>query len=303
VTLPPTIVVVGDVMIDILVQPSGPIREGTDTPARIRRAPGGSGANQAAWLARAGNRVIFLGRVGAREHDEECRLLREGGVEPHLGADADMPTGMVVNLIAPDGQRSFLTDRGANDALGAVDLDPTHLVGVQLLHVSGYAFSAPAPRAAVCAFLEAAAVCGVPVSVDPASSALLQAVGPAAFRAWTRSATLCIVNADEAALLAESDDLAEQLRVLAAHYGTVVVKRGPLGAAAARGEERWSYPAPRVQVLDTTGAGDAFLAAFVSARLRGSAMEQCLEAGIRAGSAATTHLGGRPPREADAAEI
>jgi sugar/nucleoside kinase (ribokinase family) len=298
VTSPPAIVVVGDVMIDILVQPSGPIREGTDTPARIRPAGGGSGANQAAWLARAGNRVVFLGRGGAREHDEQCRLLAAWGVEPHLGADVDVPTGTVVNLIAPDGQRSFLTDRGANDTLGAADLDSTHLVGARLLHVSGYALSASGPRAAVRAFIEEAVVRDVPVSVDPASSALLQAVGPAAFMEWTHRATLCIVNADEAALLAGTDDLAEQLRVLAAHYGTVVVKRGPHGAAAARGEERWSYPAPRVQVLDTTGAGDAFLAAFVTARLRGAAMELCLQAGVQAGSAATTHLGGRPPREA-----
>ena len=60
------------------------------------------------------------------------------------------------------------------------------------------------------------------------------------------------------------------------------------------GQTRWSAPAPAVEAIDTTGAGDAFAAAFVAARLAGEDVEACLVRAVAAGAAATTRLGGRP---------
>ena len=61
----PRVLVIGDVMTDVIVVPEGPLVRGSDRRASIRSRPGGSGANQAVWLAAAGARTSFVGRVGA----------------------------------------------------------------------------------------------------------------------------------------------------------------------------------------------------------------------------------------------
>src|SRR5271170_3946795 len=99
--------VVGDVMIDVIVRPEGPIAVGADRRARIVARPGGSGANQAVWLARFGVKARFVGRVGAADHAPETAILRQAGVEAHLAADEARQTGRLIALIDPSGERSF----------------------------------------------------------------------------------------------------------------------------------------------------------------------------------------------------
>ena len=82
---------------------------------------------------------------------------------------------------------------------------------------------------------------------------------------------------------------------LAEKFALVVIKRGGLGAEAYAGDQRWRVVAPRRTIVDTTGAGDAFVAAFLAQRLLGADIQTCLERAVAAGSAATEFLGGRPP--------
>src|SRR5579884_943416 len=109
------VIVVGDVMTDLIVRLREPIAAASDTRSSIETRAGGSGANVAAWLATAGVAVHFVGRVGAdvfgAYHLEE---LRRCGVIPHLAVDQQRPTGSIVVLVDPAGERSMLTDRGAN---------------------------------------------------------------------------------------------------------------------------------------------------------------------------------------------
>ena len=100
---------------------------------------------------------------------------------------------------------------------------------------------------------------------------------------------------DEAAALANTEDLNDQMIALGAHFDRVIIKRGSRGAAVGgkRGV-RIEKPAPHVEVVDTTGAGDAFAAGFISAELAGGDEEAALLAGIRAGSEAVKTLGGQP---------
>ena len=84
-----------------------------------------------------------------------------------------------------------------------------------------------------------------------------------------------------------------QREVLTRLFPVVVVKRGADGAEVWRGEEIWRAPAPASRVVDTTGAGDAFAAAFLAARLSGAEMQSCLERAVAAGSAVVGFLGGR----------
>ena len=295
-TAPPgRVLVVGDVMTDVIVRPQGPPAPGSDRRATIRERPGGSAANQAAWLGHLGVQVTLAARVGASDRERCAAWLRGLGVHPALAADALLPTGRLIALLDPDGERSFLTDRGANAALGRRDLPAALLDGAALLHVSGYALFAPGPRAAVRSLMAAAARCGIAVSVDAASAAPLREAGAESFRAWTAGAALCFANAAEAAVLSGSDDPATQVARLASWYGLAVVKRGAAGATVAgRDGLCLARSARPVTARDSTGAGDAFLAGFLAAWLAGAPPARCLARGIALGARAVSRLGGQP---------
>jgi sugar/nucleoside kinase (ribokinase family) len=287
-----SILVIGNVMTDVIVRPEGLLARGSDRRASITVQPGGSAANQAAWLASFGVKADFVARVGAADVERETTRFKAIGVTPHLVGDANHETGRLIALIDADGERSFLTDRGANEALEARDIPDALIEGAALVHLSGYSFFAPSPRAAVLDVMRRAE--DKPISVDPASAEFLREVGADKFLAWTRGVAILFPNEEEATILAGSDDREIQCARLAARYPLVVVKRGAAGCEAAAGEERWRCNAPKIEAIDTTGAGDAFVAAFLAARLSGADIQSALGRAAAAGSAASAIIGGRP---------
>ena len=292
------ILVIGDVMTDVIVRPEGALARGSDRRARIQVHPGGSAANQAAWLSHFGVAVDLVARVGAADAATDRAGFEAGGVTPHLAADPGLPSGRLVALIDPDGERSFFTDRGANDALCPADIPDSLIEGASHIHISGYAFIAPTARAAVLDAMRRAR--GKPISVDPASTEFLREVGPQNFLDWTTGAAILFPNAAEAALLSRAAHPEAQCAILAARYPLVVIKLGARGCIAASGRQQWRIAAPRVDAFDTTGAGDSFVAAFLAEHLAGGAIEAALARAVAAGSAAVGKAGGRPPlRTAD----
>jgi sugar/nucleoside kinase (ribokinase family) len=291
-TRPTRALVIGDVMTDVIVRPEGPLARGSDRRASITIHPGGSAANQAAWLASFGVAVDFVARIGATDVASETARFKAIDVAPHLVGDRTHETGRLVALIDTDGERSFLTDRGANEGLEAGDIPDALIEGAALIHLSGYSFFASSPRAAVLDVMRRAR--GKPISIDPASAEFLREVGADNFLGWTRGAAILFPNEEEAAILARSVDPETQCARLVARYPLVVVKRGAAGAEAAAGEKRWRVNAPKTEAIDTTGAGDAFVAAFLSHRLSGADIQPALECAAAAGAAASASVGGRP---------
>jgi sugar/nucleoside kinase (ribokinase family) len=289
-----SVLVIGDVMTDVIVRPEGPLARGSDRRAAITVQPGGSAANQAAWLASFGVKVDFVARVGAGDVESETARLKAIGVTPHLVGDRTHETGRLVALIDPDGERSFLTDRGANEALEARDIPDALIAAASHIALSGYSFFAPSPRAAVLDVMRRAG--DKPISVDPASAEFLREVGPENFLAWTKGATILFPNEEEAAVLAGSSDPETQGMRLGKHYPVVVIKRGAAGAEALKGGRRWRIKAAKTEAIDTTGAGAAFVAAFLSQRLSGKQIQPALERAVAAGAAASTIVSGQPKR-------
>ena len=214
------------------------------------------------------------------------------GITPHLVGDPDRETGRLIALIDPDGERSFLTDRGANEALEARDIPDPLIASASHISLSGYSFFAPSPRGRSHVMRRAG---DKPISVDPASGEFLREVGADNFLAWTKGATILFPNEEEAAVLAGSTEPKTQCARLAKHYPLVVIKRGASGGEAVEGERRWQIKAPKVEAVDTTGAGDAFVAAFLASRLSGADIQPALKRAAAAGAAALTRVGGRPP--------
>jgi sugar/nucleoside kinase (ribokinase family) len=267
-------VVCGDVINDLLVKPldgQGPW-PGSDTPAAILARPGGSAANQAAWMAYLGADVVFAGRVGARDAAYHRRELARAGVRAHLTADRAAETGSIVIMVAPDGERTMFTDRGANLRLRRSDVPAGLLDGATALHLTGYTFCEPPLLEVALWLLGEARARGVAVTIDPGSAAFLARMEPSAFLRWTEGAAVCFPNRDEAAVLTgEPEPLAMAAR-LRCHYGVVVVKLGGAGCVlAAPGQDPVLIAAHPARVTDTTGAGDAFCGAFMSRWLASAA--------------------------------
>ncbi|MEU7136783.1 sugar kinase [Streptomyces sp. NPDC046261] len=290
------LLVVGDVVTDVVARHRTPLAPMTDTAARITTLPGGAGANVACWAAHWGTRdVRILARVGADAAEGHERALRTAGVRPHLVIDAEVPTGTVISLVGADGERTFLTDSGAVLRLSAADWSDELLAGVGHLHVSGYLFFADASRALARLAFEAARARSVPVSVDPASAGFIAGFGVGRFLAAVEGADVLLPNHDEAALLSGLAEPAEAAAELSRRFPLVVSTQGPRGAlVASSGAVVAKVPAEPAAAVDTTGAGDAFTGAFLSARLAGGGPATAARQGCLAGAEAVTLIGGRP---------
>ncbi|MBX3285325.1 MAG: PfkB family carbohydrate kinase [Acidimicrobiales bacterium] len=282
------VLVVGDVLVDVVAEHRDPIAPGSDTTARIRLSGGGSAANAAAWLASLDVDVRLFAAVGDDDLGHRARSDLEATGVTFAGPVLEgVATGACVVLVGPDGDRTMLPDRGANDHLpvaAVIDaLDPLPA----WLHLSGYALLGEGSRNAGKAVLSAALAAGCPVSVDAASSAPLRAVGADAFAAWIDGAELLFANDDEVEALGG-------VRTLLDHVGAVVVKHGPAGASWTDGVETVVADGLAVDLVDPTGAGDAFAAGWIAARRRGESVAGALAAAVAVGATAVTRHGARP---------
>ncbi|MGH8938233.1 MAG: carbohydrate kinase family protein [Actinomycetes bacterium] len=290
------VVVVGDVMIDVLAAMSGPLARGSDTPSRVRTRIGGSAANVAAWLAVQGVPTTYVGRVGEDPFGTKAvATLVESGVDVRIGVEPDAPTGTCVVLVDPDGERSMLPDAGANATLTADDLPAAAFHPDAHLHLSGYTLLNDGSRDAGLAALALARDRGMTTSVDASSTRLLHQVGTGRFLDWTRGAGLLLANRDEARALTGRDDVREAAAALSSTCGEVVVKHGFRGALWHGGFISASAPAETgLDVVDTTGAGDAFAAGFLASWLLHPEPESALAAGNRLAASVIGRIGARP---------
>jgi sugar/nucleoside kinase (ribokinase family) len=276
------LVTLGDLMLDIVVSPAWPIERGTDVPGRVTFRQGGSAANTARAFARLGGSARLVAAVG---DDEWARplvaALRADGVRTHPVSAAE-PTGRVAAIVAPDGERSFVTQRGAADALRAAHLEAAWFRGADVLHLPGYSvFSrhlAGAARRAVDLSLRPATL----VSVDLSSRVPLLAFGVAAAREQLEELRpdVLFANRDEAAALLGSRS-SRSLPGLLSMAPLAVVKDGAAGCRVLwrdSGAEDGARAGPggdgvavldvavsRLAATDTTGAGDSFAAGFLHA--------------------------------------
>jgi ribokinase len=276
-----TVVVVGDVATDVVVVLEGEPAPGSDRPASIVTRGGGAAANVAAHLARLGLSVELAGCVGDDPSGAGLAAELAGvGVRLALRTVPGIPTGTIVSLVEPGGQRSMLADRAANLELAVGDVPLPQRGGH--LYVSGYTLLDPRPRPAGLRALQDAAAAGCTVSVDPASTGPLAQYGVDRWLADTAAATLLLPNADEARLLTGCRDAEDAARALAARYPVVAVKLGPDGALWASGDVLVHRPAHPTTVVDTTGAGDAFAAGLLAAWLSSPGLDPAaaLDAGL-----------------------
>jgi sugar/nucleoside kinase (ribokinase family) len=270
----PALAAIGDVILEVVASAEQALEDGSDVPGTVRVRRGGSAANVCAAFARLGGRSVFMGSVGRdRAGREVIDALRGEGVEAHA-VRVDVPTARLLALVAPDGERSFVTQRSAADRLRADDLSARWLRGVDVLHVPGYSlYNQPLVQAALRA-IELARTRGALVSVDLSSRVPLLGFGRQRMRdllAGMRPDVL-FANASEAAALFPRSHPSRLLEVAE----VAVVKQGRAGAqlvwSSAGEAQQIEVAAPAIKATDTTGAGDAFAAGFLYSLLAESVL-------------------------------
>lgn len=261
------VAVVGSLNYDLMTYVDRLPRPGEAVHAReVRRVLGGKGFNQAVAAHRLGAAVEMIGAIGGDEFGREFEVaLDELGIGRGGVLRTATPTGMAVPIVDQTGENSIVVALGANLALLPDMLDglvpPADVVLVQ-----GEMRPDTTRRA-----LELAGALKL-LNAAPASFELSPAVA---------LADVVVVNEVEAADMGGAD----RLRGLGA--GAVVVTLGPRGAML----DNTIVPAPRVQAVDTTGAGDAFCAALAVALAEGRELEAAVRWANRAGAAACRRPG------------
>ena len=269
------VVVVGSLNIDLVThverhpQPGETVR-GTG----LERWAGGKGANQAVAAAAAGAGVVMVGRVGSDESGAayRARLTALGVDARSVLVAADELTGHALITVDAAGENSIVVVAGANAALSVDDLDVLRSVGrgdVVLLQLE-------VPLEVVTAAVRRASAAGARVVLNLSPYAPLPPDVVAL-------ADPLVVNEHEALLLADSE----------AMPASMVVTFGAAGAAW-DGDRLTGPQVEEADVLDTTGAGDAFCGALCAALVAGASRRDALQAALAAGSDAVRHLGAQP---------
>lgn len=289
----PRLVVVGSANLDLVLSvPSLPRPGETVMATGLLRAPGGKGANQAVAAARLGADVRLVAAVGDDPAGSEIlQALRGDGLGDGVEVVPGAPTGTAVVVVDAAGDNTVTVVPGANallepePALARAGIEGADALLLQL--------EVPLPVNVAAARAARAAGVDVIVNAAPSSSA-------AELTELLELTDVLVVNKGEAATVAASDrDPAA--RLLEAGPRLVIVTLGALGSQAAfvnalsgTAQARLLAHAPRVETVDTVGAGDAFCAGVAVGRAEGLAIGRVLEFANACGALATTVRGAQP---------
>lgn len=291
----PGILVLGDINVDVLMRVLAyPPPGGEALTERIDTRLGGSAANTAVGLSRLGLETRLLGRVGDDTWGQVALAsLADAGVSLKLvQRDRNETTGMMFTVVTPDGERTMFGQRGANRRTDPAAITPDTLGGAGHLHLSGYALLESPQREAALRAVELAAHQKLTISLDTAYLPALES--PQALRQVLPYLDSCILGLAEArALVGEGEPQAAAAALFKAGVHLAAIKFGAQGCLLADSSSAHLIPAFPVQVVDTTGAGDAFTAGLIYGRLQGLSLPALgTLANALGGLAATVHGAG-----------
>jgi ribokinase len=289
----PRILVLGDINVDIIGRVHAWPRPGEDCLARgLEIRCGGVGANCALGLANWGVMARMVGCVGQDIFGEYVlKILKENGVNMHgVQQTTAAITGMFYINVTRDGERTFFGGRGANARLRLARSSAALTKGAAAVHLAGHSFLDHGPAQAAKHLIKAIHASGGWVSLDvgmePSKSI------PRKILQITRSVDILLVSLDEAAALTGTRDPFRAFAVLReADAREVVLKVGRRGSVISENGRPMLVPSFSVRSVDSTGAGDAFVAAFLQARSRGWPTIEGAIAANAAGALATTVIG------------
>ena len=248
--------------------------------------PGGKGANQALAARRAGAQVALAGAVGADGFAQTAlALLLADGVNLSAVARTDAPTGAAFITVDARAENTVVVASGANALARAAQLSGLPMGRGDTLLLQREVPDAEGEAAAL-----TARACGARVLLNLAPAGAIS-------EGYLRALDVLVMNEHEAQAIADAFDLglhdpAAIAKAVDARFGiTAIVTLGAAGAAGWSGGVLHRVPASKVQVVDTTAAGDAFVGAFAAALDRGADWRLAMQDGVVAGGLACTVAG------------
>ena len=287
------ITVVGSLNMDLVVRtPRIPKPGETIIGKDFHTIPGGKGANQAVAAAKLGAQVSMVGRVG---EDDFGRALLNNLASANINSDfvkrdPGAATGIALITVEDSGENNIVLAPGANMKLTVEDLEAAEEAIAQADVVL---FQLESPLAAVEAGLKLAKKRGVTTLLNPAPAQALS-------ERLLSYVDILAPNETETGLLtglpvgtpAQIEEAAERLRRIG--VGTVILTLGERGAFLCSAEGNAMFPAYKVEPVDTTAAGDAFVAGFAVALAEKGSLKAAIPWGNAAGALAATKLGAQP---------
>ncbi len=257
---------------------------------------GGAESNVAIGVARLGGAAAWVGRVGSDGLGALIvREIRAEGVEVHAAVDEDAATALMIKERPRPGvsRVTYYRSVQAGSRLTASDIPPGVVERARTLHVTGISAGlGDGPLEAVHTAIDRAKAAGARVSFDVNHRSALWRDGrdaAAAYRALAARADIVFAGDDEAAILTGASDARVQLDAIRAlGAGTAVIKLGADGAIASQGERVVTRAAMTVEVVDTVGAGDAFVAGWLAETALSSSLDRCIDVAISCGALACT---------------
>lgn len=285
--------VAGNVQVDLLM---GPLAAwptiGTETvlPNSALRV-GGQAGNAGLALAALGTPHRVISNMGSDALGDWLRSAMPDSATAWTRSSA--PTAITVALVHPDGERTFLTRAGHLADLAPADVLaqlPARAAPHDNVLLCG-AFLSPRMVDGGLALLQEIRTRGFATAIDPGWPDGGWDAVRARVESWLPLSDHVLVNELETISLAGTADLEAAIDWIVARLrptAVLVVKRGVDGALACRGTERFARPAPRVTVIDTIGAGDAFNAAYLDAVARGIDLPEAIELAVATASTAVS---------------
>jgi ribokinase len=280
------IAVVGSINLDLIVSVERhPAPGETVIGGDCRQLPGGKGANQAVAAARLGSAVAMVGRVGDDAQGAWLRgaLAGDRVDVTQVRVDRDAPTGMALIAVDATGENTIVVSPGANARVSARDVAKA---GELVSEADVVLLQHEVPSEAVAAAIAAAGG--------------LVVLNPAPARGLAGPVDVLVPNRGELEALAGGSGDPLMLARSVAGARAVVVTLGADGAVVVEGERFERVPAPRVKVVDTTGAGDAFCGALAQALAEGAQLVEAARWAVRVAAVSVTRhgaQGGLPWRE------
>ena len=236
-----------------------------------QRAAGGSAANTMSGLARLGVEAGFLSKIGKDEVGEFFKKqMLDTNVQPQL-LTTDTPSGRVIALVTPDGERTFATCLGAAAEMSPDDITPELFDGWDILYVEGYLVANPNMLKKV---VETAKAKGLTIAIDLASYNVVEESRDFLMDLVNNYVDIVFANEKEAFALTGMEPEAA-LHYLSERCQIAVVKVGAKGAFVQRGQEVVTIPPMEAHVVDTTGAGDMWAAGFLAGWVKGESLQRC----------------------------
>lgn len=257
---------------------------------------GGSAGNTCAVAAALGARAAYLGKVaddalgGVFAHD-----LQALGVHfPSARLTGGAPTARCLILVTPDGQRTMNTFLGACVTFGENDVDEDLIAAACVTYLEGYLFDPPAAQAAFRRAAAAAHRAGRQVALS-LSDAFCVDRHRAAFRDLVSGhVDILFANETEITSLYEKNTFEEAAEAARGEVALAALTRSEAGSVILRGSETVTVAAEPVKLVDTTGAGDAYAAGFLTGWTAGKPLAVCGRMGSVAAAEVISHYGARP---------